>query len=44
MIAVQASKHPEPEIASVIAPQDSPVKTLADLKGKNTANWRAGRL
>jgi ABC-type nitrate/sulfonate/bicarbonate transport system substrate-binding protein len=42
VIAVQASKHPEPEIASVIVPNDSPVKTFADLKGKKIASWRAG--
>jgi ABC-type nitrate/sulfonate/bicarbonate transport system substrate-binding protein len=42
MIAVQASTHPEPEIASVIVLKDSPVKTFVDLKGKKIASWRAG--
>jgi ABC-type nitrate/sulfonate/bicarbonate transport system substrate-binding protein len=42
MTAVQASKHPKPEIASVIVPKDSPAKTFADLKGKKIASWRAG--
>jgi ABC-type nitrate/sulfonate/bicarbonate transport system substrate-binding protein len=42
MIAVQASTHPTPEIASIIVLKDSPVKTFADLKGKKIASWRAG--
>jgi len=42
LIAVQVSKHPEPDIASIIVLADSPYKTFDDLKGKKIASWRAG--
>jgi sulfonate transport system substrate-binding protein len=41
-IAVDVSKHPEPEIASIMVLADSPYKTFDDLKGKKIASWRAG--
>lgn len=42
LTAVQVSNHPEPKIASIIVPKDSPIKTFDDLKGKKIASWRAG--
>jgi ABC-type nitrate/sulfonate/bicarbonate transport system substrate-binding protein len=42
IIAVEVSKHPEPEIASIMVLADSPYKTFDDLKGKKIASWRAG--
>jgi len=39
---VEVSVHPDPDIASVIVPADSPVKTFDDLKGKKIASWRVG--
>ena len=41
-MAISVSKHPEPEIASVMVLADSPYKTFDDLKGKKIASWRAG--
>ena len=42
LTTVQVSKHPDPKIASIIVPKDSPIKTFDDLKGKKIASWRAG--
>ncbi|TCL56471.1 ABC-type nitrate/sulfonate/bicarbonate transport system substrate-binding protein [Hydrogenispora ethanolica] len=42
IVVVQASKHPEPKIASIVVPADSPIKTFDDLKGKKVAAWRLG--
>jgi len=42
LIAVQVSKHPKPDIASVMVLADSPYQTFDDLKGKKIASWRAG--
>jgi ABC-type nitrate/sulfonate/bicarbonate transport system substrate-binding protein len=40
--AVQVSKHPEPNIISILVKRDSPYKTFDDLKGKKICSWRAG--
>jgi len=39
-MAVDVSKNPEPDIASVYVPVDSPYQTFDDLKGKKIASWR----
>jgi ABC-type nitrate/sulfonate/bicarbonate transport system substrate-binding protein len=40
-IAVDVSKHPEPDIASVYVLTESTYQTFDDLKGKKIASWRA---
>ncbi len=42
IVVVEASKHPDPKIASIVVPTDSPIKTFVDLKGKKVAAWRLG--
>jgi sulfonate transport system substrate-binding protein len=39
---VDISKHPGPEIVSIIVPTDSPAKSFSDLKGKKIASARTG--
>lgn len=42
IVVVQTTKHPDPKIASIVVPIDSPIKTFDDLKGKKIASWRYG--
>lgn len=39
---VDTSKHPAPNIVSIMVPADSPVKKFEDLKGKKIASTRGG--
>lgn len=38
---VDVTNHPDPKIASIIVPIDSPITNFSDLKGKKIASWRA---
>ncbi len=39
---VDTSKHPDPNVVSIMVPSDSPVKKFEDLKGKKIASTRGG--
>jgi ABC-type nitrate/sulfonate/bicarbonate transport system substrate-binding protein len=41
LVAVQASTHPVIGVTSIMVKADSPYQTVADLKGKKIASWRA---
>jgi ABC-type nitrate/sulfonate/bicarbonate transport system substrate-binding protein len=40
-VAIQASTHPVIGVTSIMVKTDSPYQTVADLKGKKIARWRA---